>query len=216
MFLIKPIVENYDSVMDKIFYALNKEEKKLSSIQFLVKGNYKGIYSYFKFCNEPLEQSNGDLKKYFLCLKSSSKYIYNKIISSLMKFDGVDHIEVNCDVDNLGTVFAFNLKLVLHPFLESTSLRFVLEEYSERIKSFKISANKHARIGNTVKTFVEFQIFFEDTYPYINIEDFKEVHNLVLKKLEEYVSFELECVNNTNERLNSLVAMPLVRAHKLL
>ncbi|MEC3538966.1 hypothetical protein P9135_03045, partial [Bacillus thuringiensis] len=196
--------------------SLKKEKKKLSKVQFLVRGNYEGIYSYFKFSNESLEQSNGDLKKYFLCLKTSTRYIYNKIISDLIRFEGVDHIEVNCDVDELGTVFAFNLKLIIHPYLESKSLRFVLEQYSERIKSFKINANKLARLGNAVKTFVEFQIYFEDTYPYICIEDFKDVHNLVLKKLEEYVSFELECVNNTNERLNSLVAMPLVRAHKLL
>ncbi|AFQ20074.1 hypothetical protein BTG_33725 (plasmid) [Bacillus thuringiensis HD-771] len=214
--MIKPVIENYDSVMGKIFYSLKKEKKKLSKVQFLVRGNYEGIYSYFKFSNESLEQSNGDLKKYFLCLKTSTRYIYNKIISDLIRFEGVDHIEVNCDVDELGTVFAFNLKLIIHPYLESKSLRFVLEQYSERIKSFKINANKLARLGNAVKTFVEFQIYFEDTYPYICIEDFKDVHNLVLKKLEEYVSFELECVNNTNERLNSLVAMPLVRAHKLL
>lgn len=212
--MIKPVIENYDNVMDKIFYSLKKENKKLSKVQFLVRGNYEGIYSYFKFCNDSLEN---DLKKYFLCLKTSTRYIYNNVISDLMRFEGVDHIEVNCDVDDSGTVFAFNLKLIIHPYLESKSLRFVLEEYSERIKSFKINANKLARFGNTVKTFVEFQIFFEDTYPYICIEDFKEVHGLVLKKLEEYVSYELECVNNnTNERLNSLVAMPLVRAHKLL
>ncbi|MEB9685189.1 hypothetical protein BK742_00010 [Bacillus thuringiensis serovar pingluonsis] len=214
--MIIPVVENYDNVMDKVFYSLSKEKKKLSRVQFLVRGNYEGIYSTLQFCNELLEETNGDLKKYFLSLKTSSKYIYNKIIHDLMNFEGVDHIEVNCDVDQFGTVFAFNLKLILHPFLESKSLRFVLEQYKERIKSFKISANKHARVGNIVKTFVEFQIFFEDTYPYIRIEDFKEVHDLVLKKLEEYVSFELECVNGTNERVNSLVAMPLVRAHKLM
>ncbi|MEC2713528.1 hypothetical protein P9Z56_22520 [Bacillus cereus] len=214
--MLIPVVENYDNVMDKVFYSLIQENKKLSNIQFLVRGNYEGIYSILKFCNEPLEKTNGDSKKYFLSLKTSSKYIYNKIISDLIRFEGVDHVEVNCDVDRSGTVFAFNLKLILHPFVESRSLRFVLEQYNERIKSFKIKANKHARIGNTVKTFVEFQIYFEGTYPYIRIEDFKEVHDLVLKKLEEYVSFELECTNETNERVNSLVAMPLVRAHKLL
>jgi hypothetical protein len=73
--MLVPVVENYDNVMDKVFYSLIQENKKLSNIQFLVRGNYEGIYSILKFCNESLEKTNGDLKKYFLSLKTSSIYI---------------------------------------------------------------------------------------------------------------------------------------------